>query len=150
MRSSARKTSCSRSNWRRLSKLLYRSCSFFSPITRVMRLDSAVANEACAMASLNALCGSAVMRQIVVVGAEWRECGTGILPGFSRFLSTMCFFVVRVSQIGSSPPGELPSSDASSVFARRFFVVDSLSLRFDSELMCLRRAVEALKVYLCN
>ncbi len=73
MRSSARKTSCSWRSWRLLSKLLYFAWSFFTPITLVMRLDNAVGKEACAIVSLNALCGSAVIRHIVEVGEELRE-----------------------------------------------------------------------------
>ena len=76
-----------------------------------MRLDRAGGKEACAIVSLKALCGSAVMRHTVDDGDEFREWGTVILPGFRRFLSTICFFVVRVSHIGSSLSAEASSSE---------------------------------------
>lgn len=42
------------------------------------------------------------MRHIVVVGEVSSGCGRGIFPGLRRALSTMCFLVVRMSQIGSA------------------------------------------------
>lgn len=70
------------------------------------------------------------------------------MPGFRRFLSTMCFFVVRVSQMGSVSAGVSSAELSSSltVGARRFLVVEAASLRVASVWMCLRRAVEALSV----
>lgn len=72
-----------------------------------------------------------------------RECGRGILAGLRRFLSTMWVLVVRISQMGV-----LVSSVSAS--ARRFFlvvVVVSSSCEAEASFMCLRRALEAFKVW---
>lgn len=84
------------------------------------------------------------MRHIVVVGDEFSGCGRGIFPGFRRRWSEMCLLVVRTSQMGSAS-GEAVSPELSSVL-RRLLVVEAASLRSDSVCMCLRRAVEALRV----
>ena len=86
------------------------------------------------------------MRHIVDVAAPLRECGRGILPGFNRFLSTMCFFVVRTSHRGSWAEGPA-SSELSSLAARRFLVPDSASFRFASDFMCFRSAPDAFSVF---
>ena len=143
--SSARKTSCSPSSCRRVSKVLYRALSFEMPMTRVIRDERAVGKEACAMVSLNGRWGSAVMMHMVEVAASLRECGRWILPGFNRFLSTMCFFVVRTSHTGSLLK-DFASSELSSSAASRFLVPESVSFRFASDLMCFRRAVDAFSV----
>ena len=56
----------------------------------------------------------------------------------------MCFLVVATSQIGS-----VSCSEASSVLSgealRRFLVLEVASLRSALVLMCLRRALEALR-----
>lgn len=82
----------------------------------------------------------------MLVGVVLRECGRKILFGLSFFLSTICFLVVRTSQIGSVSV-ELASSELSLASARRFWVVEDASLRFASDLMCLRSAFEAFSVY---
>ena len=79
------------------------------------------------------------------VGLVSRECGRRILPGLRRFWSRICFLVVRTSQIGSAGV-RLDSSELSFGSARRFLVIEDASLRFASDLMCLRSASEALNV----
>ncbi len=64
----------------------------------------------------------------------------GIFPGLRRCLSTMCFFVVSESQTGS------PSGMSEEVLSK-FLVDETAALRSDSELICLRRALEALNVW---
>lgn len=60
----------------------------------------------------------------------------------------MYFLVVTTSQIGSAE-SEAASSELSVVgSARRFLAVEDASLRFASDFMCLRSAVEALRVWL--
>lgn len=145
-RASARKTSCSARSWRRLSKDLYRALSFEMPRTRVMRGENSEGKEGCAIASLKVRWGSGVKRHIVVVERVLSECGRRILPGLSRFWSTMCFLVVTTSQIGSAELEVTSSEPSSAGSARRFFVVEEASLRFAFDLMCLRSAVEALRV----
>ena len=86
------------------------------------------------------------MRHMVEVAASLSECGKRILPGFSRFLSTMYLFVVRTSQTGSLLEGST-SSELSSSAARRFLTPDSVSFRFASDLMCFRREVDAFSVF---
>jgi hypothetical protein len=84
------------------------------------------------------------MRQIVVVGEELRGFGTGILKGLRRFWSLICFFVVRLSQIG----GEVESSSSESgLSAMRDFFPDVFVLSCSVDLMCFRRAFEAFSVY---
>lgn len=78
------------------------------------------------------------MRQIVELGEELRECGVAILAGFNRFLSTMCFLVERMSQIGS----EVSSSSASS--SRLFFSVLAAASVLELPI-CFNRAFDAFK-----
>lgn len=87
------------------------------------------------------------MRQMLIEGALLMECGTGILPGLRRFLSTMCFFVVRFSHIGRSWAVWSPPSDPSSSLSSRLFLEESARRRWASCCTCWRRAVEALTVY---
>ena len=89
--------------------------------------------------SLYVLCGSAVMRQIVVAEEVLRGCGTTIFPGFRRFVSVMCFLVVSWSQIAtlSSSPSSCPD---------RRFGLDSV-LAFSVALICFKRADEAFRVW---
>lgn len=53
--------------------------------------------------------------------------GRRILLGFNLFWSTMCFFVVRTNHIGSTL--EAASEELSEVSARRFRVLEDVSLR---------------------
>ena len=69
-------------------------------------------------------------------------CGRGILEGLRRFWSVMCFFVVRVSQMGLELSGESPSS-SSFAPARRLFLPLEIVASWDADLMCDRRALEA-------
>ena len=123
---------------------MYRPFNFEIPITRILE-ERAGGNEGCVIASLNGLCGSAVMRQIVVED-ELKEWGRGILPGLSRFWSAMCFFVVRTSHKGSASAAnvspELPLS-----FARRFLAEDPSSFLAISVLICFSKAVEAFRIF---
>jgi hypothetical protein len=104
-------------------------------MTRVIFARRAAGKAGDSMTSLNARCGSAVMRQMVASSLSAMGCGRAILDGFRRFLSTMCFLVVRVSQMGVS------------------VAVDSSSSRRDGlaagalEEMCLSRALEAFRVF---
>ena len=52
----------------------------------------------------------------------------------------MCFFVVSESQTGST-------SGMSEEVLSKFLVDETAALRSDSELICLRRALEALNVW---
>lgn len=52
----------------------------------------------------------------------------------------MCFFVVSESQTGST-------SSMSEEVLSKFLVDETAALRSDSELICLRRALEALSVW---
>ena len=45
------------------------------------------------------------MSKMKASGEELSECGSGILPGFRRFLETMWVLVVKTSHIGSVPSG---------------------------------------------
>lgn len=114
------------------------------PSTRVIRFEREPGKEGSATVSLKGRCGSAVKRQIVVVGRVFMGCGRRIFPGLRRFWSTMCFFVVSTSQIGSMV--RLASSELSFWSARRFLVVLEVSLRLASDFICLRSAAEALSV----
>ena len=114
-------------------------------MTRVMREERLVGKEGCEMVSLKGLCGSGVIRQIVTLGDWLIECGSGIFPGFNRFLSMMCFFVVRMSQSGSVFV-DVASSELSSLDASRFWVEEVASLLLAKVLIWLRRAEEALSV----
>lgn len=115
-------------------------------MTRVMRAENSEGKEGWAMASLKVRWGSGVNRHIVVVGRILSEWGRRILPGLSRFWSTMCFLVVMTSQIGSAEIEATSSELSSTGSARRFLAVEEASLRFASDLMCLRSAMEALRV----
>lgn len=75
---------------------------------------------------------------MVAVSEVLRGWGMKIFAGFRRFVSVMCFFVVRVSQMGV----EVLSSSSSLSAMRLFFPLD-LETSFWVELMCLRRAFEA-------
>ncbi len=97
------------------------------------------------MASLKRRWGSGVMRHMDVFGEVLRECGRVTLRGFRRRWSVMNFFVARMSHIDSASE-RLVSEEVVSA-ARRFFVVDSISLCWLLALMCLRSALEALIVY---
>lgn len=108
------------------------------PTTRVIREPSSAGKAGEETMSLYVLCGSAVMRQIVVVGEELRECGTAILPGLRRLLSVMCFFVVSWNQIAT-----LWSSSSSSPDKR--FGLESLVEPW-ALLICFKSALEALRV----
>ena len=112
-----------------------------------MRRESSGGKEGCAIASLKVRWGSGVKRHIVVVGRVLSECGRWILPGLSRFWSTMCFLVVTTSQIGSAELEVTSSEQSSAGSASRFFVVEEASFCFAFDLMCLRSAVEALRVW---
>ena len=105
-----------------------------------MDLESSGGKEECATRSLNALCGSGVMRQIEKVGEVFSECGRNILPGLSRGCGTMCFLVARTSHIGWAPS----KFDASPV--RRSFFSDVICWFRVEETICLSRAEEALSV----
>ena len=85
-------------------------------------------------------------RQIVDSADLLRECGMVIFPGFNRFLSTTCFFVVTTSQIGSTSFGD-SSSELLRLAVSRFLVCEEASLRLASDFMCLRSADEALRVF---
>lgn len=112
-------------------------------MTRVMREERVLGNASSAMASLAARCGSAVMRHMVCVGEVLRECGTLIFPGFRRFLSTICFFVVRINHTGP-PLADAPSSPSSESSLSNSCFLDDCSDFFSScDLMCLRSAEEA-------
>ncbi len=79
----------------------------------------------------------------MVVGDELSGCGTGILDGLRRFWSLMCFFVVRVSQIG----GEVGSSSSESrLWAMRDFFPDTFVRSCSVDLMCFSRAFEAFRI----
>src|SRR5467141_898790 len=67
----------------------------------VMRDDSEEGKEGSETTSLMARCGSAVIKHTLRDGDVFSECGTLILPGFRRFLSTICLFVVSTSHTGS-------------------------------------------------
>lgn len=85
------------------------------------------------------------MRHIDVVAEVFNGWGRCIFPGLRRRWSAMSFLVVRTSQIGAASK-ELFSSELYELF-KRFFVVEAASLRSDSLLICLRRALEALSVW---
>ena len=87
------------------------------------------------------------MRQTVESADLLRECGMGIFPGFNRFLSTTCFFVVTTSQIGSTS-FEDSSSELPRLAVRRFLVCEEVSFCLALDFMCLRSADEALRVLL--
>lgn len=82
--------------------------------------ERAVGNAGDATRSLYVRCGSAVMRQIVVVAEVLRGCGSAILEDLRRFSSTICFLVVSVSQIGAEVESSSSSESASS-WIRLFF-----------------------------
>lgn len=84
------------------------------------------------------------MRHVVVVGDVFNGCGRGIFPGLRRRWSAMFLFVVRTSQMGSASE-ESFSSELSSV-RMRLLVAEAASLRSVSDLIRLRRAVEAFSV----
>lgn len=86
-----------------------------------------------------------MIKQIVVVGEVFKGCGRAIFEGLRRFLSMMCFFVVRRSHIGVSLDSA-PSSESSPSAKRSFFVAEAAE-DFALLWMCLRRAVEAFKVW---
>src|SRR5947207_2776497 len=109
----------------------------------VMRDDKVVGNEGCAMTSFTARCGSAVIRHMLRDGDVFRECGMLSFPGFKRFLSTTCFFVVRISQIGSWLSKLPPDSELSLLSSSRFLVVDSSAACFCLALICCSKAEEA-------
>jgi hypothetical protein len=94
--------------------------------------------------SLYVRCGSAVIRQIVVVGDVFRGCGTAILEGLRRLWSTMCFFVVSVSHIGGEVESSSSSESASSLM--RLFLPAAFVFSISEDLMCFRSALEALRV----
>ena len=98
------------------------------------------------MVSLKGRWGSEVMRHIVTAGEVLSECGRGILPGLRRFWSTMCFLVVRISHSGSMSDDGVSVGSRVSVL-RRFLVVEAASLRCASDLMCLRSALDALRIW---
>ena len=78
---------------------------------------------------------------------EQNSVGADILLGLRRFWSTMCFFVVRISHIGSWSPGapSSSSSSSSSPAPRRRFCVEPLLLCSE---MCLRRTFDACVVWM--
>ena len=94
--------------------------------------------------SLNARWGSGVMMQMRECADLSSVCGSRILPGFSRFWSTMCFLVVSCSHIGSAVASS-SSSDSPSAAASRFFFPVLASFLLASDLMCLISDPEALK-----
>lgn len=145
IRSSAKKTSCSERSCRRLSKLWYLLFNFEKPITRSMREVRSWGKDGSVTMFLTARCGSAVMRQMLREGEELREWGMLIFPGFKRFLSTTCFLVVRTSQTASLWSGA-PSS-SSSLSPIRVFLVAFFSSSSCFDLMCRRRADDALLTY---
>jgi len=79
------------------------------------------------------------MRHIVVFGEVFKGCGRVILCGLRRLVSTMCFFVVMVSQMGMSSSSEAES--------RRLCLADSVEAGAE-DFACFRRAVEAFRVYI--
>ena len=110
------------------------------------------------MASRNALAGSAVMRHIVDVADVLKELGIWlsnislcpadliywrihILFGFSRFWSTMCFFVLTTIHTGASSTSVGSSSSPPSV-ARRFGLLAFASCF----LICVRSTLHACVV----
>ncbi len=80
------------------------------------------------------------MRQILLLVDVLRGLGTAILVGFRRFLSTMCFFVVRVNQMGSDVASSPPSESA-----RRFCFPDAFEASFSAVLTYFKSAVDALR-----
>ena len=143
--SSARKTSCSESNSRRLSKGRYLAFNLVKPMIFVILEDMNVGKVGSATVFLRARCGSALMIHMFREEKSLRECGTAILLGFNRFLSTICCFVVRLSQIGCTSSAS--KSDTSSEAGRRLFLEESSCSRCVSSLTCLRRAVEAFRAW---
>lgn len=142
IRPSARNRSYESRSCRFDSNERYLASSFLMLIILVIRLERVVGNEGWAMASLNWRCGSGVIIHIDRSGDVCRECGSGTLRGFRRFWSTMNFFVVRTSHIGStSDESRLGSSDM-----RRFLVFEAVSLFWASVVIWFRRALEALSV----
>lgn len=97
-----------------------------------------------ATAFLTARWGSALMMHMLREEESFRECGTAILLGFSRFLSTMCCLVVRLSQIDWTSSAS--ESDRSSDAGRRLFLDESCCNRLVSSLTWLRSAVDAFNV----
>src|SRR5947199_9710418 len=86
--------------------------------------DRAEGKLGSATAFLTARWGSALMMHMLREEESFRECGTAILLGFSRFLSTMCCLVVRLSQIDWTSSAS--ESDSSSDVERRLFLDESL------------------------
>ena len=107
--------------------------------------DMGVGKEGSATVFLRARCGSALMIHMLREDESLRECGTEILLGFNRFLSTICCFVVTFSQIDWT--SSAPESDTSSEAGRRLFLEESSCNRLVSSLTCLRSAVEAFRVW---
>lgn len=79
------------------------------------------------------------MRQIVVVGEVFRGWGRVILEGLRRFVSVMCFLVVRIREIVV----EVSSSESSSSVRRLGF---PLEVVLEALAMWFRRALEAFSV----
>lgn len=77
---------------------------------------------------------------MVAVEGVWRGWGRMILEGLRVFLGTMWVFVVRFSQIGVAVSSESASS-------RRFFLVEVGESDLDAFSMCVRRALEAFRVW---
>lgn len=109
-------------------------------MTRVTILDSSVGKEGCATRSLNARCGSAVIRHIERFGDAFIECGSSSLLGFRRGCGMICFLVVSTSHIGCASAG-LEGS-----FPNKLFFPDMLSSFTAEAWMCLRSAEEVLRV----
>ena len=84
------------------------------------------------------------MRQIDDEAALLSECGRRILPGFRRFWSTICFFVLKTSHIGTIVEAS-SLSELSLSTARRFFADEASSFLAISDLMCATRTVVDFK-----
>lgn len=82
------------------------------------------------------------MRHMLRVGEVLRGNGRWILVGLRRFLSAMCFFVLRFSQMAGE---SAESSSSSSPSAMRFFFPAGTALA--ALLRWERRALEAFNVY---
>lgn len=106
--------------------------------------ERAAGNPGEAMRSLYVLCGSATMRQIRMVGLLFRLCGTAIREGLRRLVSVMCFFVVRVSQMGVERVSSVSSS--LSEVGRRLCLSEDFDTSVEVDLMCANKALEALSV----
>ena len=89
-------------------------------------------------------CGSAVMRQMVVEGEEFRAWGTGRRRGLNFLSLMMCVLVVRESQIGVD--SSVSFSSESEVSFSRLCLPEAVVLAASLALMCARSALEAFNV----